>query len=56
MADEVISLLRDEERRREIGLAGLNNIRQSFSYQKITNELEAILESIIKEKQNGTKK
>ena len=52
MVKEVISLLKSTERRRELGHAGLNHARRSYSYEKIAHQLETILEEAIKEKQN----
>jgi len=53
VAKEVISLLKSTERRRELGHAGLNHARRSYSYKKIAHELESILEEAIKNKRNG---
>jgi len=50
MAKEVISLLKSDERRQRLGEAGLNYVRQKYSHEKISHELETILEEAIKEK------
>ena len=52
MAGEVISLLRSTERRQQLGDAGLNHVRQSYSYEKIAQELETILEEAIEKKRS----
>ncbi len=54
MAREVISLLKSPERQQTLGQAGLNHVRQTYSYEKIAHQLEAILEERIREKRNGT--
>jgi len=53
MAREVISLLKSAERRHQLGQAGLNYVRRAHGYDKITHQLETILEEAIKEKRNG---
>jgi glycosyltransferase involved in cell wall biosynthesis len=55
MAREVISLLESTERRQQLAGAGLNYVRQAYSYEKIARELERILKEAIKEKRNGEK-
>jgi phosphatidylinositol alpha-1,6-mannosyltransferase len=54
MAREVIALLRSAERREQLGCAGLNHVKQAYSYEKIARQLEKILEEAIKEKRHGT--
>ncbi len=53
MAREVISLLKSEERRQELGRNGLNRAREAYSYEKVARELENILEEAIKSKRYG---
>ncbi|MFC1914418.1 glycosyltransferase family 4 protein [Chloroflexota bacterium] len=50
MAREAVSLLKSAERRRKLGEAGLEHVRQTYSYEKIAQELESTLEEAIKEK------
>jgi glycosyltransferase involved in cell wall biosynthesis len=50
MAREAVALLKSAKRRQELGNAGLEHIRQTYSYEKIARELEKILEKAIKEK------
>ena len=52
MAREVVHLLKSAERRQQLGQAGLNYARRVHSYDKITHQLETILEEVIKEKQS----
>ena len=54
MVKETVSLLKSTERRRQLGHAGLNYVRQVHSCEKIAHQLETILERVIKEKQSGT--
>ncbi|MFC2010283.1 glycosyltransferase family 4 protein [Chloroflexota bacterium] len=54
MATEVISLLKSARCRKQIGEAGLKNIRQKYSHKEIARELETILQEAIKEKRSGT--
>ncbi|MGD0793989.1 MAG: glycosyltransferase family 4 protein [Dehalococcoidales bacterium] len=51
---EVISLLKSAERRQQIGQNGLNYVRDNFNYEKISGELETILEEAIREKHHET--
>ncbi|MFC2020377.1 glycosyltransferase family 4 protein [Chloroflexota bacterium] len=53
MVGEVISLLKSPERRQRLGEAGLNQVREKYSQEKIARELEIILEETIKEKHSG---
>ena len=55
MTREVISLLKSAERRQQLGDAGLNQVREIYSHQKIAHELETILEEVIEEKRNGAR-
>ena len=55
MVREVISLLKSAERRQQLGDAGLNQVREIYSHQKIAHELETILEEAIEEKRNGAR-
>ena len=55
MIAEVVSLLKSPERRQQLEQAGLNYVKQTHSYDKITYQLEAKLEEVIKEKQNAVK-
>ena len=52
MAREMISLLKSTECRQELEHAGLNYVRHNCSYEKITHQLETILEEVINEKQD----
>jgi glycosyltransferase involved in cell wall biosynthesis len=54
MAKEVVSLLKSEERRKQVGNAGLNQIKDKFSHKKISEELETLLEELIKEKRGDS--
>ena len=51
MTREVISLLKSAERRQQLGDAGLNQVREIYSHEKIAHELETILEEVIEEKE-----
>jgi len=53
MVTEVISLLKSPERRQQLEQAGLSYVKQAHSYDKITHQLEARLEEVIKEKRNA---
>ncbi len=50
MVPQVIALLKSPERRRRLGEAGVNAVRGKYSYDKIAQELETILQKAIKEK------
>ena len=54
VASEVLSLLKTTERQQALGGAGSNYVRQNCGYQKITHELETILEEAIKKEHDGT--
>ncbi|MFC1920705.1 glycosyltransferase [Chloroflexota bacterium] len=55
MVKEVISLLKSEKRRKDIGNAGYNRIKDRFSYKIISEELETILKNMIKEKRGDSR-
>jgi glycosyltransferase involved in cell wall biosynthesis len=48
--EEVIALLKSPERREELGSAGLNKIKKTFSHEKVTAELERILRGLVEQK------
>lgn len=50
MANEVVRLLSSNERREQLGQAGLDYVRREHSYDKITRQLEGYLEEAIREK------
>ena len=52
MANEVIALLKNPERRKLMEKGGLDYVRANFAFAKITSELEAILEEAIKAKRH----
>ena len=52
MANEVIALLKNPERRKQMEKGGLDYVRANFAFAKITSELEAILEEAIKAKRH----
>jgi glycosyltransferase involved in cell wall biosynthesis len=51
MANEVVRLLNSDERREQLGQAGLDYVRREHSYDRITRQLEAYLEEAVREKQ-----
>jgi glycosyltransferase involved in cell wall biosynthesis len=51
VAKEVISLLKSPERREQLGRAGLEHVRQNYSYEKVAQQLETILEEAIRKRQ-----
>ena len=53
MVAEVISLLKSTERRQSLEQAGLNYVKQTHSYDKITHQLEARLAEVIQEKREA---
>jgi len=55
MGGEVIALLKSPERRQRLEEAGLHQIREKYSPEKIARELETILEELIKEKQSDSR-
>lgn len=55
MAKEVVALLESPERRQKIEKTGLDYVKKNFSYDKIAEKLESILEEAIKEKHDGAK-
>lgn len=55
MIREVISLLESAERGQRIGEAGLNQVREKYSHEKIAHELEIILEELVKEKRSESR-
>jgi glycosyltransferase involved in cell wall biosynthesis len=50
MIPAVIDLLKSPERRRRLGEAGLTQIRDKYSVEKIARQFETIIEELIKEK------
>ena len=54
MVGEVIALLKSPERRQRLGEAGVSQIRGKYSYDKIAEGLEIILQESIKEKHRDT--
>ena len=55
MAREVVNLLRSPERRRQLGQAGVDYVRQAHGQQKIARQLEAELLEVIRKKTGRTK-
>jgi len=55
MIGEVVSLIKSKERRQALEHAGLDYVRRNHSYEKISHELETILEEAIEKKRNGTR-
>jgi glycosyltransferase involved in cell wall biosynthesis len=53
MAREVISLLKSAERRQKLEYAGFNHVIQTYSYEKIAEQLEIVIEEAIKSKRYG---
>lgn len=56
MTGEVISLLKSVERRQSLERAGQDYIKSTHDYQKISRELESVLEEAIDKKRHGTAK
>ena len=52
MIPEVITLLKSPERRQRLGEAGVSQIRGKYSYDKIAEDLEIILQEAIREKRS----
>ena len=46
MAKAVLSLLRDSKHAREMGVAGFNRVKESFSIEKHVREIEEIYQSL----------
>ena len=55
MAREVVNLLRSPERRRQLGQAGVDYVRQAHEQQKIARQLEAELLEVIRKKTGRAK-
>ena len=55
MIREMISLLESAEHRQRMGEAGLNQVRDKYSHEKIAQELEIILEELVKEKRSESR-
>jgi glycosyltransferase involved in cell wall biosynthesis len=56
MAADVVLLLKSPERRRQLGLAGAAYVKQNHDYRIIARQLETILQELIKEKRNESKR
>jgi glycosyltransferase involved in cell wall biosynthesis len=52
---EVIALLKSPESREQLGSAGLNKIKKTFSHEKVTAELEKILTELVDHKSDRVK-
>ena len=49
MADRIADLLGDESLRRQIGQAGLRFVRQTYSWQKVSERMRKIEESVVRD-------
>jgi glycosyltransferase involved in cell wall biosynthesis len=55
MAREVVQLLKSSERKQQLGQAGLDYVQRAHDAEKVTRQLEAFLEEVIKEKRDTSR-